>query len=75
MKFKSSVGNILWSVVYVCLAVVALKVTITSEPTRVGAVQQGQRKSLEEAFLQQSYSSSHQAEGWRERPSIQRRVR
>ena len=51
MKFKSSVGNILWSVAYLCLAAVALKMAITSQPLRVGAaLQQGQRKSLEEAF-------------------------
>ena len=51
MKSESSMGKILWSVAYLCLAVLALKVAITSRPLRVGAaLQQDQRKSLEEAF-------------------------
>ena len=51
MKFKTPVGNILWSIAYVSLAAVALTSTITSQPLRVGAVlQQGQQKSLEQAF-------------------------
>ena len=51
MKFESSLGKILWSVAYLCLAAVALKVAITSQPQRVGAAwQQDQRKSLEQAF-------------------------
>jgi hypothetical protein len=51
MKSESSLGKILWSVAYLCLAAVALKVAITSLPLRVGAaLQQDQRKSFEQAF-------------------------
>ena len=43
--------TILWSLGYLCLAVVALQVTVTSKPLKLGTTsQQNERKSLEQAF-------------------------
>ena len=49
MKAESSVQKILWSLVYLVFAIAALRVSILNQPTSVGA-QQGQRKSVAEAF-------------------------
>jgi hypothetical protein len=54
MKTEWFLSRILWSVAYLCLTLVALRVAIISQPVGVGA-QQNQRKSLEE-----SYSSNPQ---------------
>ena len=51
MKTASSIGRIVWSLAYVFLALVIVRLAMSSPPLRVGAPsQQSQRKSLEQAF-------------------------
>ena len=49
MKAESSLRNILWSLACLVFAIAALQVSILSQPASAGT-QQGQRKSVTEAF-------------------------